>query len=147
MPSQRKGVSEVIGSLIILLVVSMLGTYLYNHSLTIISYQQNTLENELAIASERARERLKVTSVWWSPTYDLLNLTIFNYGSSEAQVSDIYINNERVINFLSGRNQVIDLLKLRKIVFEPPSTVAPESLYEIIIVTQRGVSHVYRTES
>lgn len=147
MPSRRRGVSEIIGSLIILLIVSTLGTYLYNHSLTIIAYQQDSLETELTIASERARERLKITAIWWSPVYDVLNITVFNFGSSETQVSDVYINNERVVNYLSGRNQIIDSMELSKIVFEPPSLLDPETLFEIVVVTQRGVSHAYRTET
>ena len=147
MPSRRRGVSEIIGSLIILLIVTTLGTYLYNHSLTIISYQQESLETELIIASERAQERLKITAIWWSPIYDVLNITVFNYGSSETQVSDVYINNERVVNYLSGRNQVIDSMELTKVVFEPPSLIDPETLFEIVIVSQRGVTHAYRTET
>jgi len=147
MPSRRKGVSEIIGSLIILLIVTTLGTYLYNHSLTVISYQQDTLEHEMTIASQRAQERLRVVAIWWSPSYDVLNITVFNFGNSETSVSDIYINGERVNSYLSGRYQILGLKELGKVCFHPPSPILPDNIFEIVTVSQRGVPHVYRTES
>lgn len=147
MPSRRRGVSEIVGSLIILLIVSTLGTYLYNHSLTVITYQQDSLEHEMKISSERAQERFRVTAIWWSSSYDLFNITVYNFGNSEISVSDIYINSERVNSFLYGRNESIGIKELGKVCFSPPSPIPPDNIFEIVIVSQRGVSDVYHKET
>ena len=147
MPIQRRGVSEIIGSLVILLIVSTLGTYLYYHSLTVIAYQQDSLKHMMKTSSERAQERLSVTAIWWSSSYDLFNITVYNFGNSETSVSDIYINSERVNSFLYGRNEIIGIKELGKVCFSPPSPILPDNILEIVIVSQRGVSDVYLTET
>jgi len=147
MLNSRRGISEIIGSLIVLLIVSTLGTYLYNHTLSIISYEQNALELEMTTAGNRAQERLRVISIAWSPAYDRINITAFNYGEYETEVSDVYVNNVRVDNFFGGRYEEISVKGLKKISFEPPFAVQPDTLYEIVVVSQRGVSHVYKSES
>lgn len=147
MLNRRRGISEIIGSLIVLLIVSTLGTYLYNHTLSIISYEQNALELEMTTAANRAQERLRIISIAWSPSYDQINITAFNYGEHETAVSDVYVNNVRVTNFFEGRYDDIGVKGLKKINFEPPIAVQPDTLYEIVIVSQRGVSHVYKSES
>jgi len=65
----------------------------------------------------------------------------------EAEVSDVYVNNVRVDNFFGGRYEEISVKGLKKISFEPPFAVQPDTLYEIVVVSQRGVSHVYKSES
>jgi len=147
MLNRRRGISEIIGSLIVLLIVSTLGTYLYNHTLSIISYEQNALELEMTTAANRAQERLRIISIAWSPSYDQINITAYNYGEYETAVSDVYVNNVRVTNFFEGRYDDIGVKGLKKINFEPPVAVQPDTLYEIVIVSQRGVSHVYKSES
>ena len=147
MLNRRRGISEIIGSLVVLLIVSTLGTYLYNHTLSIISYEQNALELEMTTAANRAQEHFRVISIAWSPPYDRINITVFNYGEYETEVSDVYVNNVRVLNFYEGRYEVIGIKGLKNISFEPPIIVQPDLLYEIIIVSQRGVSNVYSAES
>lgn len=147
MLNRRRGISEIIGSLIVLLIVSTLGTYLYNHTLSIISYEQNALELEMTTAANRAQERLRIISIAWSPSYDCINITVFNYGERETKVTDVYVNNVRVANYGEGRNEEISVKGLMKICFEPPIVVQPDTLYEIVVVSQRGVSHVYKSES
>jgi len=51
------------------------------------------------------------------------------------------------VNFFGGRYEVIGVKGLMKINFEPPISVQPDTLYEIVVVSQRGVSHIYKSES
>jgi hypothetical protein len=101
----------------------------------------------MKISSERAQERLRITAIWWSSSYDLFNITVYNFGNSETSVSDIYINSERVISFLYGRNEPIGIKELGKVCFNPPSPILPDNIFEIVITSQRGVPHVFRTET
>ena len=146
MPSRRRAVSEIVGSLIVLLIVSTLGTYLYNHALTIISYEQTNLQQQMSITGNKAQERLKIIATWWSPAFDVINITVYNYGNEATKVSDVYINGERVTDFISGRLETIDVYELVKVCFRPPSAIVPANLTEITVVSERGVSHVYDSE-
>jgi len=142
-----RAVSEVIASLILLLIVSVLGTFLYSYTLTATELQQNTLEGEVQREGERAQERFKVISVWWSGSGDLLNLTVLNYGRLDIEIVDVYVNGEGVTDYHSGRNEEIFTLKWRRISFISPEPISDGSIYEIVIVSERGVSHVHSWES
>jgi len=95
MPRRRRAVSEIIASLMLLFIVSALGTTLYSYTLTITQGQHDELTSEMSRAADRAQERVKVMAVWWSGAGDLLNVTLLNYGRSDVEVSDVYVNGER----------------------------------------------------
>jgi len=129
------------------LIISALGTFLYNITLTTIGYQQNVLHEEIRLAADKAQERLRVIAIWWGDSGNILNLTVLNYGKYDTKIVDVYVNNERVASYLSGRGEWITNLKLGRISFVSPMPITPETLYSIVIISERGVSHVYEAES
>ncbi len=110
-------------------------------------HQQNVLHEEIRLAANKAQERLKVLTIWWSDSGNILNLTVLNYGIYDTKIVDVYINNERVTSYLSGHGERITTLKLGRISFTSPIPITPDTLYSIVIISERGVSHVYRAES
>ena len=130
----------------ILLIISALGTFLYNYTLTTLGYQQDVLQKDIQISANRAQERIRVVAIWWSDSCDVLNLSILNYGRYDIKIVDVYVNNERVTSFLSGCGETISTLKLGWIGFVSPVSITPDTLYDVVIVSERGVSHVYRSE-
>jgi len=142
-----RGVSEVIASLILLLIISVLGTFLYSYTLTVTGLQQSALQGEVQMEIERAQERFRVIAVGWSGSGDLLNLTILNYGKLDIKIVDIYINGERVTSYHAGRRETIYTSRWGKISLTSPVPISPDTLYEIVMVSERGVSHVHSWES
>lgn len=110
-------------------------------------YQQNVLHEEIRLAADKAQERLRVIAIWWADSGNTLNLTVLNYGKYDTKIVDVYVNHERVTSYLSGRGERINTLKLGQISFTSPISITPETLYSIVIISERGVSHVYRAES
>jgi hypothetical protein len=100
----------------------------------------------MSITGNKAKERLKIIATWWSPAFDVINITVYNYGNEATKVSDVYINGERVTDFISGRLETIDVYELVKVCLIPPSAIVPANLTEITVVSERGVSHVYNSE-
>ena len=147
MPRRRRAVSEIIASLMLLFIVSALGTTLYSYTLTITQGQHDELTSEMSRAADRAQERVKVMAVWWSGAGDLLNVTLLNYGRSDVEVSDVYVNGERVSAYSLGRNEVIYTQDLGRVVFTSPKPITSGSTYEITVVSQKGVPSVYLWES
>lgn len=137
MIKRSRAVSEVIASLIMLLIVSVLGTYLYSYSLTETGVQQNNLEGDIQTEADRAQERFKVIACIYEG--NLLNLTVLNYGRLDIKIVDIYLDSNRVV--LSPGKEIYTS-DLGLISFTYPGLV-PDVLYEIVIVSERGVSHVY----
>lgn len=129
------------------MIISTLGTFLYNITLTTIGYQQNVLHEEIRLAADKAQERLRVIAIWWGDSGNILNLTVLNYGKYDTKIVDVYVNNERVASYLSGRGEWITTLKLGRISFVSPIPITPETLYSIVVISERGVSHVYEAES
>jgi hypothetical protein len=124
-----------------------MGTFLYNYTLTTMGYQQNVLQGEIKLATDKAQERLNVIAILWGDSGNELNLTVFNFGKCDIKIVDVYVNGERVTSYLSGRGEKINIHKIMRVSFISPVLISPETLYEIIIITERGVPHVYRSES
>lgn len=147
MPRRSRAVSEIVASLMLLLIVSALGTALYSYTLTISQVQHDELTSEMSRATERAQERVRVIAVWWSGTGDLLNMTVLNYGRVDVGIADVYVNDERVISYSFGRDEVIYTQKWAMLGFTSPKPITSGSTYEITIVSENGVPSVYVWES
>jgi len=146
MLSRSRAVSEVTASLILLLIVSVLGTFLYSYTLNTMGLQQDFLYGETKNEADRAQERFRVIATWWSGSGDLLNLTILNYGKLDIKIADIYVNGESVTNYQSGRGEEICTSSWRRICFTSPLPISIGTVYEIVIVSERGVSKIHGWE-
>jgi len=146
MLNRRRGISEIIGSLMILLIISALGTILYNYSLDAMNYQKNVLESDIKIALDKAQVRIKVISTQSNYSANILNLTILNYGVCSVTIDDVYINNTRVQTYLDGQGTTILTMDLGHINFVSPIPIIQGALYDIVIVSLRGVTHVHRSK-
>ena len=141
-----RGVSEVVASLILLLIVTTLGTFLYSYTLTTTGLQQRYLESQTRLETERAEERFRVVSVTWMGG-NKLNVTILNYGLIDIAIVDVYVNGVRVSTYYGGRGEEIYTSELGWVCFESPISIEEGSSYEITIVSERGVTYAYLWES
>ena len=141
-----RGVSEVVASLILLLIVTVLGTFLYSYTLTTTGLQQRYLESQTGLETERAEERFRVVSVTWMGG-SKLNVTILNYGLIDIAIVDVYVNGVRVSTYYGGRGEEIYTSELGWVCFESPISIEEGSTYEITIVSERGVTYAYLWES
>ena len=143
MPRRKRAVSEVISSLILLMIVSVLGTYLYTYTLNSTGFQRNIIEGDIERKAERAQEKFVVTAVWFNNISDLMNLTIVNFGKLDIKITAIYLNGERVTDYFSGFETTITTSGLKSTSFTPPLSISSGELYEIVVVSKRGISHVF----
>jgi len=147
MSRRRKAVSEVVASLVILLIISVLGTSLYSFSMTVMRSQQENLQNDIEIETARAKERLKVVYVVWDGSSDDLNVSVLNCGRLEMRLVDMYVNGVKVSTYLGGLGGVIPTSGLTTVSFTSPVGVVPDSLYQFVIISERGVTHVHSWQS
>ena len=139
----KKGVSEVVASLVVLLIISILGTSIYSVSVTMMQIQRDTIKWTTNIESEKDLEKIRALYVNWNSTDDELEIFYLNYGSLVINIADIYLNGFRVLNYVEGRNVPIQISDIDTIKIESPITITKGELYEVTIVTGRGASHVY----
>jgi archaellum component FlaF (FlaF/FlaG flagellin family) len=129
----------------ILLIISALGTILYNYSLDTVNRQKNILESDIKIALEKSQVRIKVIFVNSNYSADMLNLTILNYGVSSVTIDDVYINNTIVQTYLNGQGALILPLGLGQISLISAVPITQDALCDIVIVSLRGVTYSYRS--
>jgi archaellum component FlaF (FlaF/FlaG flagellin family) len=129
----------------ILLIISALGTILYNYSLDTVNRQKNILESDIKIALEKSQVRIKVIFVNSNYSADMLNLTILNYGFTSVTIDDVYINNTIVQTYLNGQGALILPLGLGQISLISPVPITQDALCDIVIVSLRGVTYSYRS--
>lgn len=137
---RRRGVSEIIASLLILMIVSVLGTVLYTYSLNISQLQQDKLIRDTTLSTGKAQERFQVIGVWYRQSNEIMNLTVLNYGKQELFVSEVYIDGVRVSNHISGFNVEIFSEEIGQIVFVTPSSLSSGIQHEIEIASVKGVT-------
>lgn len=147
MLKQKRAVSEVIASLIILAIVSALGTSLYSFSLTVMSSQQDKLKWEVQTETNRAQERFNILSVGWNGSNNIISLAVLNYGKLDINIIDIYVNDQRVTDYQKGHAKSIHTSKWSQIIFTSPVEISSNNLYEFILISERGVSYVHHWES
>lgn len=133
----KRGVSEVVASLMTILIVSIAGTALYSYSMNTLGSSWSSFLLKTKSREERAQERLSITAVWWD-TSNQLNLTILNYGKIELAIDAVYIDGTNVTNFISGQGETVNTGGIISVKFNSPITIQDGQTYEIIAVSQRG---------
>ncbi len=137
----------MISSLIILLVVSVSGTFLYSNALTAMGNQENLLRRDLRIGMGKAQERIRIVSALGSVSLDTLNITFLNYGKFDVKIIDIYVEGVRVTSYISGRGNEVLTLDLGTVSFASPVPFVGDANYDLVIVSERGVTYAYSWRS
>jgi archaellum component FlaF (FlaF/FlaG flagellin family) len=131
-----RGVSEVVASLVIVLVVSIAGTILYSFSMEAFNSSSSSFLLQTKSREEQAKERFSITAVWWDNNSQL-NLTILNYGKIELAIDAVYVDGiKATIN--EGKDTVIVREETVQIKFTSSVSIQDEKTYEIATVSQRG---------
>jgi flagellin-like protein len=134
---KNKGVSEIIASLILVLIVTSAGVVAYSYSVGAFSSSTSLFQLDTNQKERQAQERFAIIAVW-SNTSSQLNLTVLNYGQIDLTISAVYINWTSVADYLAGNMTTIGKGALVQVSFTSPVTIQSGSTYEIIVVSTRG---------
>lgn len=144
---KRRGVSEIISTIIIILIVSIAGSLLFTYSSGLFQGQQDKALKENKLSTDQVQERYKLTTVWWNGNDNLLNITVYNYGTLDIEISDIYINGVRVQIYFFGRNEVILSGKYLRVAFTSPVSIVYGETYSFNLVSNNGVKKIANWEA
>ena len=133
----KHGVSEIIASLILILIVSAAGVLAYSISLATFSSSTSHFQLQTGLREEKARERFSIISVRNTTMVNQLNLTIFNYGEIEVTIDSAYIEGTKV-NDLTGKGVIVGKEQLTTVQFISPVSIQSGVTYEILVVSSRG---------
>lgn len=143
MSKRRRGVSEIIASLMLILIVGILGTVLYSYTLSTTLSKYNAIQDETRRHTEIVQEHFRILTAWWSGSGNEITLTVLNYGELDAKIVDIYVDGERSTFFTDTGDVEILTSTWKRVTFESPNPISSDTAYEIILVSERGVSYVY----
>lgn len=138
----NRGVSEIIASLVLVLVVSAAGVLLYSYSLSSFSSSNSFFQLQMGQREERFRERFLTTATWWNKL-DLMNVTIVNYGGIDLKIDAIYVNATLVSNYVSGKGIMVETGGIFSVIFTSPLVIQSSQTYEITVVSERGTKNVF----
>jgi flagellin-like protein len=133
----KRGVSEIIASLILILIVSAAGVLAYSISLAAFSSSTSDFQLQTDQREEQARERLAIVAVWWDMS-NQLNLTVLNYGRIDLAVDKVYVNGTVAATYLSGKGVKTGTWKVVSVRLVSPVTIVSGQTYEMIVVSERG---------
>lgn len=133
----RRGVSEVVASLIMILIVSIVGAALYSNSVNMFGASSSSFLVQMERREESARERFSIVAVWWDND-NQLNLTILNYGKIDLAIDAVYIDGTAVTTFVSGRGTTVTRKDIVPVKVNSPFTIQDGQTYELVVVSERG---------
>jgi flagellin-like protein len=133
----RRGVSEIIASLILVLIVTAAGTVAYSMSLSSFSQSSSLFRLQTGQREEQARERFSIIGVRNTTMVNQLNLTIFNYGEIEVTIDSAYVEGTKVIDLI-GKGVIVGKEQLTTVQFISPVSIRSGVTYEILVVSSRG---------
>ena len=113
MYAKRRGVSDIISTVMVLLIISVAGGTLYAYSIDFFQRDSNQYLIKTELEINQNKEQFKIIDIW--DNEDFLNLTIYNHGSIDITISDVYFDGIRVKLFLFGRGEEITSESLHKI--------------------------------
>ncbi len=133
----RRGVAEVIGSLVIILIVTIAGVGVYAYSLNAMASSSNNLNQKTSQLSEQALERFEIIRVW-SNDQNRVNITVLNYGQTDLHIAAVYVNGTAVQQYINGMDTTVGTDKLVTVEFTSPLSVQSASCLQILAVSERG---------
>ena len=133
----KRAVSEIIASLVLILIVSSAGVIAYSYSIGAFSSSTSLFQLDTNQKEEQTRERFAIVAVWWNPS-NQLNLTVLNYGQIDLAIDAVYVNWASVTDYLGGRRITIGNGKLIQVSFTSPVSIQSGFTYEIIVASTRG---------
>jgi hypothetical protein len=134
----RRGVSEIIADLILMLIVSSAGIVAYSYSIGAFSSSSSIFQLDTSSQENQAQERFAIIAVWENQLTNQLNLTVLNYGQIGLAINTVYVNWTTVTNYLPGWNATKGNGALIQISFTSPIAIQSGSTYQIIAVSTRG---------
>jgi hypothetical protein len=123
--------------------VSSAGTILYSTTLETLNSYEERVNHEKEAGTERVLERVCLASVYWNGINNNLTITVYNYCEFIIVIDEIYINSNKVDTYYYGTAFPISSGELREIKFLCPENILSDYVYEIIIVTERGVPSAF----
>lgn len=139
----RRGVSEIVAGMILLMIVSILGILLYNIMVNTTSFQTNELRDRYQEESERVREKFTVLYAWKESNNVILK--VLNYGELDVNITDCYFNGTRETG-ASGLNQKISTNEKIEISFDPDINPTTGNIYKIKVASNKGNTYTYLWE-
>jgi hypothetical protein len=139
----RRGLSEIIASLTVLIIVSVLGVMLYSISTGAMSEQQNNLLSQLSFEEGKARERFEIVGVEYFNSSSI-KLWLLNYSNDDTlkvTISSIYVNSQQASFPMT--NRIIEKNIVSPITVTLPSDLVQDNSYNILVVSERGVGNAY----
>jgi hypothetical protein len=132
----KKGIAEVIGSLIIILIVAIAGVVVYAYSVNVIDSSSSRLGLQTSQNEDLLKERFEIVQVW--SNQNQLNVTILNYGQIDLSISSIYVNGTAVSVFQSGNSVLTGTGEIVNVEFTSPLVIQSNSCLQILAVSERG---------
>lgn len=133
----KRGVSEIIGSVILILIVSSAGIVAYSYSIGAFSSSTSFFQLDTNLKEQQAQERFAILAVWSNPP-NQLNLTVLNYGQIGLTIATVYVNRTVVTNYSAGLGSTIGTGTLISVNFTSPVSIQSGSTYQILAVSTRG---------
>jgi hypothetical protein len=133
----RHAVSEIIASVILILIVSSAGIVAYSYSIGAFSSSTSFFQLDTNLKEQQAQERFAIIAIWSNPP-NQLNLTVFNYGQIGLTIDAVYVNWTTVTKYSAGWRITIGKGALIAVNFTSPISIQSGSTYEIIAVSTRG---------
>ena len=132
----KKGVAEVVGSLIIILIVAIAGVVVYAYSVNVIGTTSSRFSIQTEQNEELIQERFEIVRIW--SNQDILNITVLNFGRTDLSIVSVYVNGTAASGYDNDNSIPIGPGQLVNVKFTSPFELQVDSCLQILAVSERG---------
>jgi flagellin-like protein len=91
----RKGVSEIISALLLILLAVTLGMIMVTYSMDVFNSAESNFDLKVTSEKERIEERLVITKILdYTDGQSKIDISIYNFGERTVEISDVYVDME-----------------------------------------------------
>lgn len=128
---RRRGVSEVVASLVLLFATLSLSLLVFIYSVGALSFSQSAARYEFSMESRMLMERFSVVDVWFRG--GAVSVAVFNHGRVPIRVAGMYVNGSPVD---IGGPVPVGVGEVKWV--SAPLTYSSGAVYRIKVVTELG---------
>ena len=157
----RRGLSEVIAAMVILLISVLLGTLFFAFGSAALDLTQSGFIQQTALSRDRLEERITVTSIFnvTEGANNTLYIAVFNYGKRGAELETVFVGSDSLTAYEFGASvnnftvcepdnrsicNLSNLVNVRELVWifieDPLGGLTSGTTYRVVVATARGNS-------
>ena len=136
--SSRRAVSEVVASLLLIMIVMVFGTLVLVYSFSTFQRSHRMLIDTITSERLSLKERFTIVDIWLHEGN--LSIAVYNHGDVDVTISRVYLANENFLAALNTTPITIPTGRFKWVNASVDDLIVKGNTYHVKVSSERGVT-------